>query len=485
MNLLKEKPVAASVTDPTPLTPHILIVDDDSLIRRQLEQLFTSEGCTTTVASAAEQALQLLENEDIDLVVSDIRLPGLDGVDLTKQIVERWGDVPVIIITGYADIENAVEVLKIGASDYIVKPFSAGAIQESARAALQKAGSFAEARQLRRQLQKNYRFGKMISKSPEMHRVFETLRLLTPTDTSVVIEGETGTGKQLVAQTIHQQSPRSNGPLITINCGALPETLLESELFGYERGTFTGADHTRPGKIELAHGGTLFLDEIENMSLNMQAKLLLVLNDQSVQRLGSIQRMRIDMRVIAATNVPLKELLAQGKMRRDFYYRILVVPVKLLPLRRRMDDLPMLIDDFIRHHPLALKKKIGGISPDALDHLGRNSWPGNIRELHNVLEKALVVAKSRVLILTDLDSDLTNLDLHADGNNKKVSTHLPLHQWVREQEKEYLAHKLRKFQGRIDLIASSSGVDVRTIHRKMQVYGLEKKAFSRMPRLRK
>jgi two-component system nitrogen regulation response regulator NtrX len=475
----KRESVGAAASQTGLLTRHILVVDDDPLICQQLDQLFTQEGYRVTVAPTAEHALQFLQGEDIDLVVTDIRLPGLDGVELTKQIVERWGDVPVIIMTGYAEIDNAVQVLKIGASDYIVKPFSAGAIQESTRVALEKGGSFAEIRQLRRHLKEGNQFGKMLSQSPEMHHVFETIRMLAPTDATVVVEGETGTGKELVARTIHQLSPRRNGPFITINCGGLPETLFESELFGYERGTFTGADQARPGKIELAHGGTLFLDEIENMSLSMQAKLLLVLNDQSVQRLGSSRRTRIDMRVIAATNVPLKELLAQGKMRNDFYFRILVVPIRLLPLRRRLDDLPLLIQDFLRHHPLALRKRITSISPHALDHLRRYPWPGNIRELHNVLEKAVIITKSRVLNLRDLDTDLLNIDALADGSKRKVSTELSLYQWIREQEKDYLIQKLKIFQGRIDLTAKSCGVDVRTIHRKMQIYGLDKKVFGK------
>ena len=214
------------------MAPHILLVDDDHLICQQLGQLFTQEGYQVTTTSDAERALERLQNEDIDVVVSDLRLPGIDGVELTKRIVQRWADLPIIITTGYAEIANAVEVLKMGASDYIVKPFGMAAIREAVRVALEKAGSFAELRQVRRQSKNGYRLGKMLSKSPEMERIFETIRMLAPTDVTVVIEGETGTGKELVARTIHQQSSRKNGPFITINCGGLPESLFESELFG-------------------------------------------------------------------------------------------------------------------------------------------------------------------------------------------------------------------------------------------------------------
>jgi transcriptional regulator with PAS, ATPase and Fis domain len=255
--------------------------------------------------------------------------------------------------------------------------------------------------------------------------------------------------------------------------------LLESELFGYERGAFTGAEQARPGKIELAHGGTLFLDELENMPLAMQVKLLLVLNDQKVQRIGSSRWTRVNMRVIAASNVPLRELLAQGKMRVDFYYRIHVISISLLPLRRRLDDIPILIKDFLRHHPVALRKKITGVAPDAMAQLRRYPWPGNIRELDNVLEKAVVMAKSRVLNAADLDLEVLDRDARVEGDKRSVSTELSLYDWVREQEKQYLIDKLKAYRGRIDLTAKSCGVDVRTIHRKMQIFGLDKKAFGK------
>jgi DNA-binding NtrC family response regulator len=461
------------------ITPHILVVDDDALVCQQLEQLFAHDGYRVTVASVGEQALQFLQDEDVDLVVTDIRLPGLDGIELTKRIIERWNDVPVIVMTGYAEIDNAVEVLKIGASDYIVKPFSMAAIQESARVVLEKTGFFAEIRQLRRELKDNYVFGRMLSRSPEMHRVFETIRTVAPTDSTVVVEGETGTGKELVARTIHHQSSRREGPFITINCGGFPETLLESELFGYERGAFTGAEQARPGKVELAHGGTLFLDEIENMPLAMQVKLLLVLNDQKVQRIGSSRWTRVNMRVIAASNVPLRELLDQGKLRSDFYYRIHVISINLLPLRKRLDDIPILIKDFLHHHPVALRKKITGVLPDAMEQLRRYPFPGNIRELHNVLEKAVIMTKSRVLNAADLDMEVLNRNARDDRYQRSASTELSLYEWIREQEKEYLIHKLKAYRGRIDLTAKSCGVDVRTIHRKMQIYGLDKKTFGK------
>jgi DNA-binding NtrC family response regulator len=461
-------------------TPHILVVDDDPLICQQLERLLKNDGYRVTLASLVEKAQQVLEKEDIDLVVTDIRLAGpLDGVELTRLIAERWSDIPVIVITGFAEIETAVEVLKIGASDYLVKPLTAAAIQESTRTVLQRAVLFTEIRNLRRHLKENCEFGGMLSRTPEMHQVFETIRMVAPTDGTVVVEGETGTGKELVASAIHHQSQRREGPFVTINCGGFPESLLESELFGHERGAFTGADQARAGKIELADGGTLFLDEIENMPLTMQAKLLLVLSDQRVQRLGGHRWTRVNMRVIAASNVPLGTLVAQGKMRSDFYYRIHVIPIRLLPLRQRAQDIPLLIQDFLHHHPVALQKRITGISPAAIDHLMEHTWPGNVRELQNVLEKAVILTKSRILDMADLDLDRISLTADAGSGNKKFSRELSMNQWIQEQEKAYLIHKLKTFGGRIDLTAKSCGVDARTIHRKMQIYGLNKKVFAK------
>ncbi len=481
MASLNDAKTSATRTTSTPLRPHILVVDDDAMIGEQLERLFTHSGYIVTIANRAEQALEFLEREDIDLVVTDIRLPGIDGVELTKRIAERWSDVPVIVVTGYGDIETAVEVLKLGASDFIVKPFSAAAIHESTRVGLEKASLFMEIRHLRHRLKESSEFGGMLSRTPEMHRVFEIIRTVAPTDSTVVVEGETGTGKELVASAIHYQSDRRERPFVTINCGGFPEQLLESELFGYERGAFTGAHQSRPGKIEMSHGGTLFLDEIENMPLSMQVKLLLVLNNQRVQRLGSNHWTRVDMRIIAASNIPLKDLVAQGKMRSDFYYRVNVILIELIPLRQRLDDLPILVQDFLRHHPVAVRKNITGISNSAVDHLSQYSWPGNVRELHNVLEKAVILGKSRILNVSDFDIDfgLSTSDTKSSATAAKGATELPLYLWIREREKEYLIHKLNAFRGRIGLTAKSCGMEARTLHRKMQLYGLDKKTFNK------
>lgn len=453
--------------------PRILVVDDDPAICQQLSRLLAYYGYQAVSVSTAEAALERLEAGDIDLVITDVRLPGLGGVGLTKRLREQSPDVPVIVITGYADLGTAVEVLKLGASDYIAKPFSAEAIQKCVQSVLNKAQVFIEIRHLRQTLRNHGMFVGMLSKTPEMHRVFETIRLVSGTDTTVLVEGETGTGKELVASAIHHQSSRRDGPFVTINCGGLPETLLESELFGYERGAFTGAEQARPGKIEVAHGGTLFLDEIESMSLPMQAKLLLVLQDQKVQRLGGKSRAKIDMRVIAASNVPLKELVARGQMRTDFYYRINVIPIHLIPLRQRREDIPLLVQDFLRYHPLARRKGLTGVSDRVLAKFMEYPWPGNVRELQNILERALVLTTGKLIDEVDLP-DASPPD-KTDASTTSVS--VSLRQWLREHEKRYLLQQLKAFGGKIGLTAKFSGMDVKTLYRKLRFHGINKEDF--------
>jgi two-component system response regulator AtoC len=324
-------------------------------------------------------------------------------------------------------------------------------------------------------LKEFYNFGGMLSKTPAMHEVFETIRSVANTNTTVVVEGETGTGKELVAKALHNLSARRLKPLMAINCAGFVESLLESELFGYERGAFTGADHARPGKIELANGGTLFLDEIESISLNMQAKLLRVLEDRVVQRLGARRAVEIDMRVIAASNLRLHDLVAQKKMREDFYHRINVIVIELMPLRERLDDIPLLVQDLLHHHPVAIQKGITQISKRALERLMGYYWPGNIRELQNVIERAIVLEKSKVI-------REVNLPAWRSGNKDsvdKIPLDMPFRQWIREQEKQYLIRKLSLFGGRIELTASSCSMGVRTLCRKMRTYGLDRREFAR------
>jgi DNA-binding NtrC family response regulator len=455
------------------LTPHILVVDDDDIICQQLEHSYISDGYCVDIANTGEEALERLDREDIDLLVTDIRLPGISGVELTMRVREKYPDLPVLVITGHGALDSAIQVLKGGASDYILKPFTTSAIKQATQAALDRSRVFTEIRHLRRLLKNDGKFAGMLSLTPEMHRVFETIRMVAPTDMTVIVEGETGTGKELVATAIHYQSARKGGPLITINCAGFPEPLLESELFGHEPGAFTGANRTRVGKIELAQGGTLFLDEIESMSLQMQSKLLRVLEDQQVQRLGGNRKIHIDMRVIAASNISVEKLVGDGMMRSDFYYRINVIPIRLLPLRERREDIPILVDDFLHHHPVAKQKGVTSVSRNAMNRLMNYHWLGNIRELQNVLEKAIVLTRGRVIERVDLPRSFASVV--RKRSHGEIS--LKLTQWLEEQEKQFLIQQLKSFDGKIALTAKNCGLPVRTLSRKMHRYGLRKVDF--------
>jgi DNA-binding NtrC family response regulator len=456
-----------------PITPNILVVDDDDGVRDLMVRRYRHSGYSAVGVSSSEEALELLADGNIDLVITEINLPGVSGADLIAHIQENCPDVPVIAITAYSNIDIAIKVLKLGAADFVVKPFDLGAVQESTRVALEKTRVYMEIRHLRRGLKNGSEFGGMLSKTAEMHRMFEIIRMVAPTEMTVSIEGETGTGKELVASAVHYHSGRRDKPFVTINCAGFPESLLESELFGYERGAFTGAVQAKAGKIELAHGGTLFLDEIESISVVMQGKLLRVLEDQKVQRLGGSADIHVDMRVITATNVPLKQLVAEGKMRSDFYYRVNVIPIHLIPLQQRKVDIPLLVQDFLHRHPVAARKGITSISKQAMRRLLDYSWPGNIRELQNVLERAIVLNAGRTIEHVDLPE--VSFETHpSQGGN---AFNAPLNQWLQEKEKEYLSQKLDDFGGNVGLTARSCRIGVRTLSRKMRAYGIDKKVF--------
>jgi len=454
------------------LIPNVLVVDDDAVIREQLARVYKLSGYTVATVSSAEEALTQLAEGMIDFVITDIKLPGLTGSELIAHMQENFPDVPVIAITAHSDIETAINVLKHGACDFVVKPFDLASVQESTRAALEKSRVYMEIRHLRRHLSNSSEFGGMLSKTPEMHRLFEIVRMVAPTDMTVLIEGETGTGKELVASAVHYHSCRNDGPLVTINCGGLHETILESELFGSEK-ALGGPDQSKPGQIELAQGGTLFLDEIESLSCVMQAKLLRVLEDQRFRRLGGSENIRTDIRVIAATNVPLRDLVSERKMRSDFYYRINVIPLHLIPLRQRRVDIPLLVQDFLHRHPVAVNKGISSVSKTVMRALVDYSWPGNIRELQNLLERAIVLTTGRVIEAVDLPNSAEE-----PQQDKKMSGfEAPLSDWLGEQEKAYLSEKLALFQGNIAATAKSCGIGVRTLSRKMRLYDLDKRSF--------
>ncbi len=453
----------------------ILIVDDHDHLREQLCRFYQQEGYKVEVAASGEEALEKLIKEQFSIVVSDVKMPGIDGFQLTRHIREKHPDTDVILITAFGNINSAVAAMKLGASDYITKPFQPEAIRFVSEKLIEKRRLIEEVRELRQIIKEEHVLENIWGKSPKMQKVFEFIKSLAPTDSGVMITGETGTGKELVARAIHNLSRRKNHAFVAINCGAFPDTLLESELFGYEKGAFTGAVQARAGKIELADQGTLFLDEIESIALPMQVKLLRVLQEREVERLGGNRKIKIDMRVIAATNVDLSLCLARGTLREDFYYRINIIPLHLPPLRERLEDLPLLVDHILRHYAFALEKKIQRISPKAFDHMLAYHWPGNVRELENILQRAIIKCPGEVIEELDLPTPPQRiLDLPFSSNGEAGPS---LKQWLQSSERDYLRRLLIRNKGGITLTSKEAGVDNKTLYRKMKRHGLHKESF--------
>ena len=453
----------------------VLIVEDHDRLREQLGQFYEQEGFKVTTAACGEEGIEKLSQEKFAIIVSDVKMPGIDGFQLARHVREKYPDTDVILITAFGNIKQAVEAMKLGASDYITKPFQPEAIRLVSEKLIERRRLLEEVRELRQRVNEEHNLENILSKSPKMLKVFELIRSLAETDSGVMITGETGTGKELVARAIHNLSRRKGRQFVAINCGAFPDTLLESELFGYEKGAFTGAVQSRGGKIELADGGTLFLDEIETMAAPMQVKLLRVLQEREVERLGGNRKVKIDMRVIAATNVDLALCLARGTLREDFYYRVNVIPIQLPPLRERLEDLPLLVEHILSRHAVAIERKIRQVAPKVLDQMLAYHWPGNIRELENILERAIVKSRGDVIENVDLPGPPQRiLDLWYAGNGARE---ISLKQWLSNSEKDYLRSLLIKYKGSISSTAKEAKVDNKTLYRKMRRHGLHKESF--------
>ncbi len=455
----------------------ILVVDDDLLICKQLEDLYRDRNYEVDTCGGADAAMALLEEFEYALAVVDLKMPGTDGISLTKEIRERWLDLDVIIVTGYASIKGAVEAIRHGASDYITKPFEREEILLATEKVLEKRRLLDEISYLRDQLSDRYSFANMVSRNRVMHDIFETIQSLAQNDATVLISGESGTGKELVARAVHFQGRRRGGRFVAINCAAFPDSLLESELFGFERGAFTGAVHDRVGKIEASSGGTLFLDEVESISLPMQLKLLRVLEQREIEKLGGNKVISVNMRIITATNRDLESMVASGEMREDFFYRINVVPIKLPPLRDRVEDIPLLAGEMLRNNTMARENNVTRVSNKALQQLMGYPWPGNIRELGNVIERAVLKTTGTVVRDVDLPNPSGGVGPTAVGPAAKRDLELPLKEYVKRAERDYLAALLKRHQGGISASAGHAMIDAATLHRKMKSHGLKREDF--------
>ena len=380
----------------------ILVVDDDPQILEVIAEVLGEGGYTVEAAPDGTKAIKSIDAEFYDLVVTDLKMPEVDGMQVLRHVVEQSPDTMCIILTGYGTIESAVEAIKAGAFHYITKPIKSDEILMVVEKALKYRHLERENILLRQQLKKKYRFENFVGDSKPIQEVFELIEKVADTDSTVLITGESGTGKELIAKAIHYNSYRRDNPMVVINCGAIPEELLESELFGHEKGAFTGAHKSRMGRFELANGGTIFLDEIGDMSPNLQVKLLRVLQEQQFERVGSTRTIGVDIRIIAATNQDLFSAVKQAKFREDLYYRLNVIPIKVPPLRQRKSDIPLLVDFFLKKFGQEKQKHVKKFTAEAMDSVLKYEWPGNVRELENLVERVIILANGDEIVLDDI-----------------------------------------------------------------------------------
>src|SRR5437016_2560625 len=427
-------------------TAHILVVDDERSICELLEITFRKEGHRVEVANNVDAAKRKLESQIFDIVISDVRMPGADGLELLKFVKEVSPTCFFLLITGVPTVETAIAAINAGADRYVIKDHDlVDQIRRTVSGVSENLKWRKEAGYLRRELRRLTGLDNIIGQSPKMRAIFELIQTVAPQTSRVLITGESGTGKELVARAIHENSQRAQAPFITINCGAFPETLLESELFGYVKGAFTGANDNRQGLFKAANGGTLFLDEIGNMSLPMQVKLFRVLQEGKVRPLGSNEETEIDVRVIAATNKDLDKAIAAGEFREDLYYRLSVIPIQLPPLRERRDDIPLLARAFLERFRKSMEKPIEGISPDAMQLLEAYDWPGNVRELENTVERSVALETGRFISLAVLPekirygaSGATGAEPPTNGRPVLPEGGLDLESYIRDMERAYL-----------------------------------------------
>ncbi len=382
---------------------HVLVVDDEAVIREGMRRILESDSIRVESVASGRSAIDKIQEKDFDVVITDLKMPGMDGLEVLKTIKILQPDVPVIIITGYSTVVTAVEAMKSGAFDYIAKPFSPEQISDKVQKALIRKAAFTENGFLKKEVHKFHGFDNFIGESPEMQKVYRRILQVAPTESTVLITGESGTGKELVARAIHKKSPRHEQPFVAVDCTSLAENLLESELFGHVKGSFTGAVQSKIGLFKVADCGTLFLDEISNISLTTQAKLLRVLQERVITPIGDTRPVPIDIRLIASTNRDLMAMVAEGTFRDDLLYRIKVIPVNLPPLRERQGDVSLLINHFLRKFSEDMGKDIRGFAPDALELLEDYNFPGNVREMENIIERSVVLCEGDVINRCDME----------------------------------------------------------------------------------
>ena len=450
-----------------PDKPSILVVEDEAKMRRLLELQLAEEGFSARTVGDAEAGLQLLGKDPFDIVVTDFKLPGMSGLEFLSAVKRVDADLPVIVMTAYGTVESAVDAMKAGASDYVLKPFSLAELVLVIRKELASHQLRQENRDLREALGRRYEYKNIVAKSDAMQAVLALVERVAPTNTTVLLGGESGVGKDLIARAIHEHSQRASGPFVKINSTAIPETLLESELFGYEKGAFSGATTSKPGKFELANNGTLFLDEIGDVPAAIQVKLLRVLQDREFERLGGTRTLKVDVRLIAATNRDLRAALEEGTFREDLYYRLNVVAIDIPPLREHKEDIPSLAEFFLQKSARENSKPVQAITPAALKLLMDHHWPGNVRELQNVIERAVTLSAASTLDVADIHIDAPRRT-HAESGTAVLPEGMTMEQW----EEEMLREALKRANGNKSQAARALGLSRNALRYRLTKMGV-------------
>jgi DNA-binding NtrC family response regulator len=444
----------------------ILVVDDEINIRGALVTMLEKQGYEVRGAGTAEEALEQLNASAVELVITDLKMPGIGGMALLQRLREQWPQTEVVVMTAYGSIDTAVEAMRGGAYDYLTKPIDRERFPVVVAKALERQALASENRQLRDRLEARTRFDQMVGESEPMQRVYTLVEMVADSDVTVLLTGESGTGKELVARAIHHKSPRADGPFITMNCGALPENLFESELFGYEKGAFTGAMTTKMGRFELADGGTLLLDEVGELSLKSQVDFLRVLETKEFRRLGGTKLIKVDTRIVAATNRNLEEAVKQGDFREDLYYRLNVVPIRLPPLRDRADDIPLLAERFLAEFSAQHHRAPKEVSREAMRLLRLYAWPGNIRQLRNLMERSVVTVKDIVIQPEHLPEEI-------QASQEDVRTMVvTLGTSLEQIERDVIRRTLAEVTNHREKAAKLLGISLRTLQYKIKEYGI-------------
>ncbi len=451
----------------------ILVADDEKSMTEFLEIMLTREGYEVITANSAETAIAMLDNDEVDLVITDMNMPVAGGMAVLKHSTEKNPDVPVLIITAFASTDTAVQAIKTGAYDYITKPFQVDEIKLTIGKALERRSDKAELRRLKDELAQPYNIGDLMGKSEKMLALFSLIRKVASSKSTVLVTGESGTGKELVARAMHYLSPRKEKPLHTINCGAMPEQLLESELFGYQKGAFTGANADKKGLLEHADGGTFFLDEVGEAPLSVQIKMLRVLQEREFRRVGGSKDIKVDIRVVAATNQKLDELIKEGRFREDLYYRLNIITLHIPPLRERKEDIPILAERFMKKFAEQDSRNVTSISSEAMNLLENYYWRGNVRELENVIERAVVLATGNMIDAESLPDDVRFTDLSRSDNLANIPDGgIDLEQTICTIEQGLIKKALGKAHKSKKETARLLNLSLRSLRYKLSKYGI-------------